>query len=311
MVSLLALLTLLAPEGPNLDLPPSAVGELPPADEGESAQAIPVAEPDTRVVLRISEGLGPLTDRLALDLDLDEAEARRVRDGLLRSDLFILDPSARHRAVVRRTDRATVQVLLLDGTDTIGVSAIEWPAEESSRAPERPRSTLVIRERTPEAVAEADERFRGGFDPYFNPAGRLSWSRNGAFTQPSMPAAGSDWVILQDGQPIDDLDLALLLNDRALADRIENERESSRAWWRWGFGGAAVSSAGVGAAFLATADGRSSREVLGGSLLGVAVLCGALALLGDELQGGHVLSREEAQTLVRLYNDRAAEERKR
>ncbi|MEL6545531.1 MAG: hypothetical protein AAFQ82_12950, partial [Myxococcota bacterium] len=92
--------------------------------------------------------------------------------------------------------------------------------------------------------------------------------------------------------------------DNALADRIESERSSTRAWWRWGFGSASLAAAGSGAFFLATADERSSREVLGGSLLGVAALCAALVLFDDELNSGHVLSRGEAKTLVQRYNDR-------
>lgn len=307
---MLALVTalLVVPEAPNLDLPPSAAGEIPPAREQRSEpDALSLADPDTRVVLRISERLGPLTDTLALELQLEASSARKIRDRLLQSELFALVPSARYRAVVRRLNRSTVELAMFDGEDQVGLAAIEWREGESEPTTKSRQSTLVIRAQTPKAIADAEKGTRGGFDPYFNPAGRLSWSRNGAFTQPSAPPTDGGWVILRDGSPIDDLDLALLLDDRALADRILSERASTRAWWRYGFGAAALSSAGAGAAFLATAEGRSSREVLGGSLLGLAALCGALVLFGDELRSDHVLSLEEANTLVRLYNDRETE----
>lgn len=304
-----------------------AVGMLlsvaPPSDtEGLTA-------PSTRIVLRVGQLLGAQTDRIQLRIDatISEEEAVELQEAIVRSGLFRVDVASRFQVEVRRINQSRVEVEAFEGDASLDTFSVTWTARaaetpdpvDTTAAPEPgslPRRLDTYRQRRlslrggDESLSNVNTQLPEGFDPYLNTTGRAGWdtSRSAGFQAPSL-VEDDTWVVVQGERNIlDERDLALLLSDARLLERIDNGRRRAGQRWTIGFGATAVASIGAGITTLALADGRSSREALGGSLIGVGVVVGVLALLQDAFYQPQILSGREALELVTVHNARLQRE---
>ena len=109
------------------------------------------------------------------------------------------------------------------------------------------------------------------------------------------------WLILRGkAQVVDDSELAALLDDRDLMQRIEEERFWPRLWWGAGFGAAAVAGVTSGL-FIAQSKDRDTKTI-GISLITLGAISGVMALLFPSIGARHVLAADEAEALCDDYN---------
>lgn len=296
----------------------------PPSDtEGLTA-------PSTRIVLRVGQLLGAQTDRIQLRIGatISEEEAIKIQEAIVRSGLFRVDVASRFQVEVRRTSESRVEVEAFEGDTSLDTFSINWTAL-ATEPPSNPIDTVAApepgsltrrldtyRQRklslrgVDESLSNVNTQLPEGFDPYLNTTGRAGWdtSRSAGFQAPSL-VEDDTWVVVQGERNIlDERDLALLLNDTRVLERIDNGRRRANRRWTIGFGATGAASLGAGITTLLLADGRSSREALGGSLIGVGVVVGVLALLQDTFYQPQVLSGREALELVTVHNTRLQRE---
>ncbi|MCK5690370.1 hypothetical protein KAI87_13920 [Myxococcota bacterium] len=133
----------------------------------------------------------------------------------------------------------------------------------------------------------------------------MGFSSGGATlsTQPN------NWVIIQGAaHVIDDIDLALMMNDKILAQKIEESRFWPKLSWALGFGTASVIGLGSGA-YLLQSDKNDERNA-GASLFALGITTGLVALFAPAIGGGHILEVREAEKMVDDYNEKLRRELK-
>ena len=119
----------------------------------------------------------------------------------------------------------------------------------------------------------------------------------------SVSDAPNDWVVVRGAaEVIDELDLARLLRDDALAERVEEARFWPPILWAAGFGTMAIATAGSGA-WLARHDDRD-LHAWGLSLVTVGAVSAVLALLFPMAEPTHVLSAAETELRTDDYNEK-------
>ncbi len=143
---------------------------------------------------------------------------------------------------------------------------------------------------------------------------RQAYERRRLALSPSGRQNG-DWRVLREGNPVGELDLAQMSGRLDLVERIERRIASLQFKRNLGIG---LTLGGFAAAALSTPFFKSSNDsglTAGGVICGVGLAAGTAGaviwhLFGDEAvrAGGpdpvhHLLGRDEAEQLVRKYND--------
>lgn len=122
----------------------------------------------------------------------------------------------------------------------------------------------------------------------------------------SLPTGGSavisrNWTVVRgSAEQLDDLDLAVILENDRLIARVEEYRFWERLLWVTGFGVATVAGTTTGFWLLQRDD--SDTRTIGVSLVMVGLVSGALALLFPTVGARHVFEASEAEALCGQYN---------
>ncbi len=122
----------------------------------------------------------------------------------------------------------------------------------------------------------------------------------------SLPAGGSavvsrNWTVVRgSAEQLDDLGLAVVLENDRLIARVKDYRTWERLLWVSGFGVAAAAVTTTGAWLMKRDD--SDTRTIGVSLVMVGLVSGALALLFPTVGARHVFGASEAQALCDQYN---------
>lgn len=286
-----------------------------------------IATPDlagatTRLVIRLSTTLSLKTDNVGLDPDdsVTEREVIALQDSLIRSRLFNVLPGSRYRVALHRMNAKTMQVEISVNRMVIDSFNFQWPRPPIAR--EEPKASdqldnnnahqkfaekrLMLRRTGIDSLSRTNTQLPQGYDPYLHPgsAERLGQGADAGFFNPSLDDSISWRIVQGDGSTLDERELARRLGDRELLRRIDQIEGRRRRRWHWGFGSAAGIGIASGTGALLVADGRSSREVLGASLLGAGVVFGALAVFRRVFASSHALGPTEVEQLIEIHNQR-------
>ncbi|MBI5507825.1 MAG: hypothetical protein HY903_03620 [Deltaproteobacteria bacterium] len=269
--------------------------------------------PPTRLAVAVAEAVGARVMRLAVTFDAALADVERAdaAHALERTRLFTLTDAALADATLSltRVDPGVVLATVSAANgERLWVGQIDWPAVVDARDAvdadlvyarllEYRRERLRVVPVT--AALGAPPSYAGS--RYWGAAEELPWYAGFGAGGPMAPTA-DDWLVVQGAADVkDELELALLWHDDALARRIEEARFWPRLYWIAGFltGAAAAVPSGI---YLVGSKNQDTRAV-GMSLVTLGAVSAVLALFYDSAGPAHVLTPPEAQRKVDGFNE--------
>jgi hypothetical protein len=295
-----------------------------PADDGEAQDMTPRLPPDytpdppTQLTIELSEAQGSMLREVALTADdtMSADEMALLRRALERTGLFIvvgIDQAPAALQLRRIGDNEVLATLTARGGERVWVKAVTWPkvAGPAARRDDEARYAKVLeygRERfiirpVVQSMMGPTTIYYGG---YPGPQGFAdpSWGwGNGMIGGSPIPgqAPGAWAVIRGQAEVVDELEFAKIIGNRAVENRIRDDRFKPKLYWALGFGAGAV--AGITAGALLYRDDKSNNtRAWGFSLLGLGIGSAVMALLTPTIGNGNKLSLPETEELVASYN---------
>lgn len=286
--------------------------------------------PATSLALQVARAVGATVSRIAVTTDDSVAPSERVAiDAAFgRAGLFVLVEPAKAAAIVEisRADAATVVTTVIGANgETLWTGRSAWPTERvAAPAPDGAAAAKqTTEEETRLRLAQfSQQRLRIAVltQSHFglpallgdDPAPTKQWQGDpgarAARWGAGRPHGGTarvrrEWSVVRgQGDLISEMELARLLENRQLAERIEKARFWPRLFWVGGFG--LASSVGVTAGAYFVQSGNQDTRTVGVSMIAVGLVSGALALLYPTVGAGHVLEPTEAQRYCDQFNER-------
>ncbi len=321
-----------APLEPPAEPQRKVIGTLPADVKEERAVAPPDAireyEPDpaTQLTIELAEAHGSTLRELALVADdtMQGYELAAAKKALEKTGLFVVTGIDVAQATVqlrRLSPSEVLATLTARAGERLWVKAIKWPKEAGEKArlddEERfsrlrtyGRERLALRPIIQSPVGPSTIYYGGyqsapGFaDP--------SWGwGNGMMGGTPIPGQkAGDWVVVRGpADVVDEIELAQMLGNRALEERIREARFKPKLWWGLGFGLGAVGGIASGLVLYDDKYNNDTRAV-GFSLLGLGVASAIMALLTPTIGNGNKLTANETDELIADYNQGLREELK-
>lgn len=306
------------------------VGTPPPHEDSEDGPKRPEAKdapaddirewaPDgaTQVVIELTGAEGSVVRTITMygDQSTSPEEVMELKRALERTGLFALvgaDAGAQATLELHRSS-ATQMVASLVARDGVPIwsAAVDWP-QETPKPPENDdeehygrvtrygRERLIVRPGLPGSPAPSTIYFGGYSQPYgfADP----SWGWGNGMMGGTPLSKHTDWVVVRGAADVvDELELARVVNNENLENRIREARNKPKLYWGIGFGAGAI--AGLTSGFLLYGDKHSDdTRAVGFSLLGVGVASAIMLLLTPSIGNGNKLSEQETEDLVADYN---------
>lgn len=300
--------------------PPRDQEDAPPKPHEANAPADAIREwsPDgaTQVVIELTGAAGSTVRTITMygDATVSADEVSSLKGALERTGLFVLTSVEAGPQATLELHRSspTQMVAALIGRDgtPIWSSAVDWPLAQTAVANDTEehygqvtkygRERLIVRQGVLGAPPPSTIYFGG----YSQPSGFAdpSWGWGNGMMGGTPISKGSDWVVIRGAADvIDELELARLINNQNLENRIREARNKPKLWWGLGFGAGAI--AGLTSGFLLyDSDNSDNTRALGFSLLGVGVASAIMLLLTPTIGNGNKLTEQETESIVADYN---------
>lgn len=310
------------PTRTEVGTPPPHDDETPIRAGDKNAPADEIREwtPDgaTQVAIELTSAEGSVVRTLTMygDASVTPDEVIAMKRALERTGLFVLvgaDGGAQATLELHRSSRAQM-VAKLVGRDNepLWSAAVDWPEtardagatddeEHYARITRYGRERLVVRPGLPGSPPPSTIYFGGYSQPYGFADPSWGWG-NGMMGGTPINGKHEDWVIVRGAADIiDEIELARLIRNENMENRIREARNKPKLWWGIGFGAGAV--AGLTSGFLLYGEDHSDdTRAIGFSLLGVGVASAIMLLLTPTIGNGHKLSEQETEDIVADYN---------
>ncbi len=309
------------------------IGTLPDDLKKETPEVAPpdamrdyVPDPATQLTIDLAEAQGSMLRELALAADdtMESHELGAARKALEKTGLFVvvgIDTAQATLQLRRLSPKEVLATLTARAGERLWVKAITWPKttgekarlddeERFSRMRRYARERLALRPIMQSPVGPSTIYYGGyqsvpGFaDPSWG------WGNGMMGGTPISGQKSGDWVVVRGpADVVDEVELARMLGNRALEERIKDARFKPKLWWGLGFGLGAV--AGItGGVLLYDDKYTNDTRAIGFSLLGLGVASAIMALLTPTIGNGNKLTANETDELIADYNHELREDLK-
>lgn len=297
-------------------LPDEAKAEPPPSPPDAVSEYAP--DPATQLTIDLAEAHGSTLRELALVADdsVQGYELAAAKKALEKTGLFVvvgIDVAQATIQLRRLSAGEILATLTARQGERLWVKAIKWPKEagEKARLDEEERFSrlrkygrerLALRPVMQSPVGPSTIYYGGYQAPQGFADPSWGWGNGMMGGTPIQGQKAGDWVVVRGAADIvDEIELARMLGNRALEERVREARFKPKLWWGLGFGVGAVGGIASGLVLYDDKYNNDTRAI-GFSLLGLGVASAIMALLTPTIGNGNKLTANETDELIADYN---------